>query len=408
MSDAGARVVELVSALADRERRAEAAQELAEDLGARRLVIFLRDAETGALLTAPGFPQTLPDGRAWREFLSTCVERGEHRELLRLRAADELGPAIGFAPGPDAVIVLLGATDSPAGISVVLTMLPLLTRAFEGERAADYAAMQVRSSRASATRASTLARTLDQARLQLEAALAQARDASRAKSDFLATMSHELRTPLNAIAGHVQLLEMGLHGAVTAEQRNALLRIKLSQRHLLGLINDVLNFSRIEAGHVEYQLASIPLADTFSAVTPMIESQFATRGVRFELRNDDTLPSVCADGEKLRQVLLNLLANAAKFTERGGLVWAGATLSADDPSQVQIIIVDTGRGIPPDKLDFIFEPFTQVNATHTRSEEGTGLGLAISRDLARGMGGDITVRSSLGHGSAFTVTLPAG
>jgi PAS domain S-box-containing protein len=240
---------------------------------------------------------------------------------------------------------------------------------------------------------------------EAERARQAADEANAAKSAFLATMSHELRTPLNAIAGYTQLLEMGIHGPVTEPQQEALEKIRRNQAHLLGLINDVLNFARIEAGQVKYEVADVPLDGTLAAVEALVEPQLAAKGLRYRYRGGDPSVTVRADRERMEQVVLNLLSNAVKFTGAGGEV----ELSWErDGTRAHIHVRDTGRGIPPDKLEVIFEPFVQVDPTLTRSAEGTGLGLAISRDLARAMNGDITARSTPGEGSTFTLTLPLG
>jgi signal transduction histidine kinase len=246
------------------------------------------------------------------------------------------------------------------------------------------------------------------------AAREQADEANRAKSQFLATMSHELRTPLNAIAGYVSLVAEGIYGAVTPEQRAALDRVMRAQAHLLGLINDVLSFARLEGGRVEYELETVNLSALVGGVLPLVEPQLAGKGLAFEVRlpEERGAPSVLAraDREKLAQVLVNLLSNAVKFTPAGGRISVEVSPSpaaGGRPAGACVRVRDTGIGIPADKLDVIFEPFTQVRAELTRTREGTGLGLAIARDLARGMGGDLRVESVLGEGSTFTVTLPA-
>ncbi|HKH90754.1 MAG TPA: ATP-binding protein [Gemmatimonadaceae bacterium] len=240
-------------------------------------------------------------------------------------------------------------------------------------------------------------------------ARAEAEMASRTKSQFLANMSHELRTPLNAIAGHLQLIQMGIHGAVSDPQREALARIDRAQRHLLGLINDVLNYARIEAGRVEYDLEPVQVRDVLSDVLPMVESQVGAKALTLDTPLKDELGAepvhVWADRDKLGQVLLNVLSNAVKFTQQGGRITVALSDAEDVADSVTVRISDTGVGIPIDKLEAVFEPFVQVRSDFTRQVEGTGLGLAISRDLARGMGGDLRARSELGVGSTFELIL---
>ncbi len=238
-----------------------------------------------------------------------------------------------------------------------------------------------------------------------ERAQLEAMAANSAKSKFLAAMSHELRTPLNAIAGYLQLIEMGVHGPITEAQRSALGRARQSQQHLLALINDVLNFAKLEAGRIEYNLDDLRLDEVVAQMIPMIQPQLAARGISHETR---VTPGVMvrADRDKLQQILLNLLSNAAKFTDSGGrVVIRTAPCDAASPDQVCLEVVDTGCGIPADKLEEIFDPFVQVHRQLTHLTEGTGLGLAISRDLARGMGGDLVARSTQGDGATFTLTL---
>ena len=234
------------------------------------------------------------------------------------------------------------------------------------------------------------------------AARARADEANRAKSDFLATMSHELRTPLNAIAGYADLLDLGVHGPLTESQRDAILRIQRSQRHLLGLINDVLSFARIEAGHVELELRAVPVHEAVSGLETLIAPQVRRRGLDYACEPCDPSLTAYADRDKMRQILLNMLSNAIKFTEPGGRIrmWC-----EPDGELVSIRVSDTGCGIPGDKLERIFEPFVQLDSSATRAHEGTGLGLAISRDLARAMNGELTVDSTLGVGSTFTLRL---
>jgi PAS domain S-box-containing protein len=243
------------------------------------------------------------------------------------------------------------------------------------------------------------------AREEVEQALTTAEAASRAKSEFLAVMSHELRTPLNAIAGYTQLMALGIHGPISESQLEALERIDRSQRHLLRLVNDVLNLARIEAGHVDYRFENVPLRELVAELTPLIEPQVVAKGLTCDIRLAESPLAVSVDREKLTQILLNLLTNAVKFTPPGGRVTVDAVTRSGAEKDVFVRVMDTGIGIPREKEDAIFEPFVQVNVGMTRTAEGAGLGLAISRDLARGMGGDVRARSSEGHGSTFTVRL---
>jgi signal transduction histidine kinase len=232
-------------------------------------------------------------------------------------------------------------------------------------------------------------------------------DANRAKSEFLAAMSHELRTPLNAIAGYVQLLELEVHGPLAPEQHAALERVQRSQRYLLSLINDILNFAKLEAGRVEYSTQDVTLSNAVADVAPMIEPQLAAKRLIYDVHLDPAIV-VRADAEKLWQILLNLLSNAVKFTECGGRITVDTGVRGDGGGPTGVVylrVSDTGAGIPANRLGTIFEPFVQIQRSLTNPSEGTGLGLAISRGLARGMGGDLRVRSVEGGGSTFTLML---
>jgi signal transduction histidine kinase len=243
------------------------------------------------------------------------------------------------------------------------------------------------------------------ARSEAEQARRVAEQANRAKSEFLAIMSHELRTPLNAIAGYAELMELGVQGPVSEGQRECLDRIQRSQRHLLGLINQVLNYARLETGNVRYALNDVVLDAALRAADALVFPQMQARGLRYGYASCDPQLVVRADAEKLQQILLNLLTNATKFTDRGGEIKVDAEVAGD---ALRLHVRDTGVGIPADKIALIFDPFVQVDSHYTRTRDGVGLGLAISRDLARGMGGDLTVESNLGVGSTFTLTLPLG
>ncbi len=231
----------------------------------------------------------------------------------------------------------------------------------------------------------------------------EAEEANAAKSKFLATMSHELRTPLNAIAGYAQLLSLGVRGPITEAQKEDIERIDRSQRHLLSLINDILNFAKIEAGHVNVTTTPMGLADVVESLKEFVEPQLRAKDLHFTVAGDIPESEACGDPDKVRQILINLLSNAIKFTPEGGHI---ALECKEDDKLIYITVRDDGAGIPPDKLDAIFEPFVQVTRDYASPQQGTGLGLSISRDLARRMGGDLTVESKFGEGSRFTLALP--
>jgi PAS domain S-box-containing protein len=244
---------------------------------------------------------------------------------------------------------------------------------------------------------------LERTTSDLESALGEARAANRAKSDFLASVSHELRTPLNAIIGYTQLLDLGVHGGLGQPQHDDLRRIDRSAKHLLGLINDILNFAKVEAGHVEYHVTSVDLSGVLARVEELITPQARQKQIGYSVNNECGSVRVRADADKLLQIYVNLLSNAVRFTPEQGRI---AVACAVHDGRVETTVSDTGPGIPAEKLDAIFEPFVQVDRSYTSAGEGTGLGLSISRELARGMGGDLTVKSEPGKGANFTVSLP--
>jgi len=256
----------------------------------------------------------------------------------------------------------------------------------------------------------TMAERVQQSHADLERQIAESRllaerleEANRAKADFLATMSHELRTPLNAIGGYVDLIDLGVRGPVTDDQRRDLGRVRFNQRHLLTVIGNILDFSRIDARKLPLDLADVHMDRVIHNVLTGVAPLLDEKSLRVECVGCDAPVVAHADRARVEQILLNLLSNAVRFTPPRGTI--AVTLKAGD-DEVSVTVADTGTGIPPDKLAAIFEPFVQVDSGLTRTVGGTGLGLTISRALARGMGGDLVADSDGASWARFTLTVP--
>jgi signal transduction histidine kinase len=240
---------------------------------------------------------------------------------------------------------------------------------------------------------------------EMRLAHTRAAEANRAKAEFLAVMSHELRTPLNAISGYVDLLSLGVDGALTEKQQVSLTRIQLNQQHLLSLIDDVLSFAKIEAGRLNVDVQTVPVHDVVGTLEALVRPELERKDLIFSCEPGDNALSVRADPEKLRQILLNFLANAIKFTPEGGRIQVGADRYDEF---VRIWVSDTGIGIPSDLIAHVFEPFFQVEQGTTRRYPGIGLGLAIARDLANAMDGEVRLESTAGKGTTISLLLPPG
>lgn len=401
-------------------------------LTGHEVTLFMRNARGDVWLLAPGKPDSAPARSI--SSLGVTHDRGNLGQFLVVEAPVSRTPWVAAleaplsavrAPARQTVLVLAlvsvvlialgGATAWRMGRHITAP-LAAVTRAAEamamGERAEIIGVNSEDEIGRLARRFNEMAQEVErrvadalQARRDAESAREDAEHANRAKSDFLAVMSHELRTPLNAIGGYAQLMAMGLHGPVTPEQRDALERIERSQSRLLALINDVLNFAKLDAGQVSYHITDVAIDEALNGAETMVAPQVRARELRFRYEGCDTKVTARADRDKLGQVVLNLLSNAVKYTLPGGEV----VLACDvRPDEVVISVRDTGVGIAEARLSGIFEPFVQAHRALNNPGEGVGLGLAISRDLARAMHGEITVTSTVGRGSTFTLTLPRG
>jgi signal transduction histidine kinase len=470
-------LLDLVGELAAVERRSETAAALARLLGGERLLIFAPDPELGVVLPAPGFPQVLRGAAGWRAFIEATARAGEFSGTVP--GVDGPEPAYGCALADGTAAVLVRPAPGAPGPGLLRPLLPLLSAYHRAERQIMADEVRLRAAREAAERERALTRTLQQlrdrledayaeadearthakqraeeaealatelqahaeqlqdqaveleaindelvartaeaerARADAERARAEADEANRAKSSFLANMSHELRTPINAVIGYAELLEMEVAGPVTPEQQAQLERIRASSAHLLTLINDILDLAKVEAGHMSVKHDQERLGEVVGEALALVGLQAEAGALTLENQCRESRALYVGDRNRVRQIIVNLLSNALKFTTAGGRVTvrcgttgrpsASAQLAGAGP-WTYLSVEDTGIGIAADQLPRIFQPFIQAEEGHTRTRGGTGLGLTISRQLARLMGGDITVTSSEGSGSCFVLWLPA-
>jgi len=346
----------------------------AEDIAARKTERELEIAVAEGRVEDEGWRLRKDGSRFWANVLITALR-------------DEQGELVGFAK------VTRDLTERKASEQ----------RAVEDARRLATREAQRAAAEAQASEMRELAARLNMQAEELARRTREAEKANRAKGEFLAAMSHELRTPLNAISGYTQLLLMGLSGSLTEEQRTQLGRIQRSQEHLLGIINDILNFSRIEAGQVVYDLGTVPIYEVLDSVAQMVALQVESKKLALNTGRCARDAVAYADRSKVEQIVINLISNAVKFTGEGGTI---ELTCGTRRQQILLKVRDSGIGIPADQIESIFEPFVQVGRSLAKPKEGTGLGLAISRDLARAMNGELSVESIEGEGATFTLALP--
>jgi signal transduction histidine kinase len=303
---------------------------------------------------------------------------------------------IGFAVGSIALALILGYAISWSVIGPVQQMDARLRDIASGD-------FSVQVQVANRDELGALGANLNRMNRELGGLYQQLEAASRHKSEFLANMSHELRTPLNAIIGFSEVLHERMFGELNEKQAEYIQDIVASGRHLLSLINDILDLSKIEAGRMELDLGTFSLPVALDTALTLVRERATRRGITLDLTMDERLGDVLADERKVKQILLNLLSNAVKFTPDGGRISLNAALA---DGSVEVSVSDTGIGIAPEDQDAVFEEFRQVGGDYTRKREGTGLGLTLTRKFVEMHGGKIWVKSDLGQGSTFTFTLP--
>lgn len=387
-------------ALAAPAGRAAAARSLACRWCAEDLVVFVRDESVGRSLPAPGFRQTLRGARAWRQLVAAAIEQGTAEgPVENEQGAVRPAYAVGLTDGTAAVLV--GETIAEPARPLLREILPLFGALFRTEAAAARAEAESKMARHAATQATSLAAKLDATRAELQHALSTAETASRARDEFLATVSHELRTPLTSIIGWIQLLRLERDEAALAEGLDTIDRNARAQSRL---IEDILDFSRINAGKLRLGVQPLDLADVIDAAVDIVRPAANAKGVRIDCVLDSEAGHVSGDGDRLQQVIWNLLSNAVKFTPRGGRVQVRLERIN---SHCEVTVSDTGEGISPKFLPYVFDRFSQADSSSTRAHAGLGLGLGIVRHLVELHGGTVQAFSpGEGQGSTFAVRLP--
>jgi signal transduction histidine kinase len=309
---------------------------------------------------------------------------------------ESLAVVVGFAVGAIALALVLGYAISWSLISPVQRMDERLKQIASGE-------FSGRVEIPNRDELGGLAANVNRMSAELDSLYRQIQAASRHKSEFLASMSHELRTPLNAIIGFSEVLLQRMFGEVNPKQEEYLKDVLDSGRHLLSLINDILDLSKVEAGRMELEPSAFDVASTLEGCLTLVRERAAQHGIELELDVGERVGQLVADERKVRQVVLNLLSNAVKFTPEGGRI---TLQSMRAHGAVQISVSDTGIGIAPEEQEVVFEEFRQAGSDSARKGEGTGLGLALARRFVELHGGRIWLVSEVGKGSTFTFTIP--
>ena len=399
----------LVVRLTDPATRVAGARALAESVGATDLSLFLFDDDVQALLPAPGFPQTLPDGRKWKAFLKVVAAKNSARCKLVYVDSPEPVNVLGLRTTDGSILVLFGGEPDENEVTEVALLMPILAAAFRGEVLVTVAKARATIAQEMASDSAILAESLDRARRELGVALSDAKkagdalkEADRRKDEFLATLAHELRNPLAPISNALDLLKLAPDKLAVLGRVRGIMERQVSQ--MIRLIDDLMDVSRITQGKVELRKESVGLRaimhSAVELVRPLVEEN--KHDLTINLPDEDIHLDV--DTVRIAQVLSNLLNNAAKYTPSGGKIDVAAYING---SSAIVTVTDSGVGIAADKLDRVFEMFAQVESSLERSRGGLGIGLMLVRRLVEMHGGTICASSpGLGLGSTFTLSLP--
>jgi len=398
-------LLKLIAGLSDRDNRFEAAKKLAAYFGCSYLFVFIVDQEIGVLLPAQGFPQTLPDGRAWQAFINACPEDGCYSGHLPFPDNDKIVPAIGLSGPQNSVIILLGGTPPPHEIVPLQVISPLLISLFTQESIQSSAKTKVEFAEKAVAKAEKLASTIDVMRIHLKDALVQKEKDKKAienlmkkKDDFMNVASHELKTPITTMKAYLQILQKMVPSTAVASPGDFIDKANRQINKITGLIDDLLDVSKIQAGKMVYNFADVDLAALVEETIAQTQMTISTH--RIVLQNNS---HVIVNGERnrLEQVLSNFLANAIKYSPNASEVVVKSEVTNDE---VKVSVRDFGIGIPPDEQQYVFDRFYRVNES-SRKFSGLGLGLFISAEIIKRHGGTIAVESN-GSGSEFSFTLP--
>ena len=395
------RALRLLAGLADPAGRRDAARALAAHLGADDLIVFVRDSEVGALLAALGFRQTLPGGRAWRDFLAACTSQRHHTADMPWPEAGTTTRALGLAVDDGGVLVLLGGAPYSAEAEALRLLLPMVAATFQDERTALTAVAQATVARQAAAQARELAERLDAAHRELQQEL-------RTREDFLSSASHDLKNPLTSIRGSAQLLRRHVERSDDLDRARltrGLSQIETVTAQMAAQIDEMLEVTRFRMGRpLDLQLCPTDLVALARRVAG--QHQQATEQHEVRVEADEASLSGRWDAPRLERVVGNLLNNAIKYSPEGGTIVVTVVHEHDDAGEWAVLAVrDQGIGIPEDDLPRLFERFQRGHNVVGRIA-GTGIGLAAAKQIVEQHGGSIVVESTLGRGSTFTVRLP--
>ncbi|HWZ15577.1 MAG TPA: HAMP domain-containing sensor histidine kinase [Mucilaginibacter sp.] len=398
-------LLKLIAGLTDRENRFQAAIKLADYFGCSYLLVFIFDQEIGILLPAPGFPQTLPDGRAWQTFINSCPASGYFSGYLPFPENNNMLTATGISGPEKSIAILLGGSPSENEIEPLQAVLPLLVHLFTQEQMQATAKTRVMLADKAVGKAEKLAATMDVMRIHLKDALTQKEKDKKAieelmmkKDEFMNVASHELKTPITTMKAYLQILQKMVPPNGTATAGDFIMKANKQVVKLTGLVDDLLDVTKIHAGKMVYQFTDIDLAALIEEI--VAQTQLTVQTHRIVIKNN--IPAII-HGEKnrLEQVLSNFLSNAVKYSpEANEVVISSEAINGE----VKVSVKDFGIGIPADQQEYVFDRFFRVQES-SRKFSGLGLGLYISSEIIKRHGGNVGVQSD-GDGSEFYFKIP--